>query len=113
MLSHLFANATPLKVKGDVEYLVNRTEHGWVVTLFNNNGVFKSQQGLARVDRSANVTATIRLNGQDFAAAQEWISDRTLEVKKEPDGPGSVTVEIAPGGIAIVELRSIPNRKVL
>ncbi len=113
MLAHLFANATPVKVKGDVEYLVNRTDHGWVVTLFNNNGVFKSQQGLAQVDRSANVTATIRLDAQDIAVAQEWISDRIPEVKKETAGPGAVTVEIAPGGIAVVELRSIPNRKVL
>jgi len=113
MLAHLFVNATPVKVKGDVEYLVNRTDHGWVVTLFNNNGVLKSQQGLAQVDRSANVTATIRLDTQDIAAAQDWISDRTLEVKKEMAGPGTVTVGIPPGGIAIVELRSIPNRKVL
>ena len=109
----MFANATPVKVKGDVEYLVNRTDHGWVVTLFNNNGVFKSQQGLAQVDRSANVTATIRLDAQNIAVAQEWISDRTLEVKKETAGSGTVTVEIAPGGIAIVDLRSIPNRRVL
>jgi hypothetical protein len=113
MLAHLFGNATPVKVKGDLEYLVNRTDHGWVVTLFNNNGVFKSQHGLAQVDRSASVTATIRLETQDIAGAQEWISDQTLEVKKETVGRDSVTVEIAPGGIAIVELRSIPNRKVL
>jgi hypothetical protein len=106
MLAHLFADATPVKVKGDVEYLVNRTDHGWVVTLFNNNGVFKSQQGLAQVDRSANVTATIRPDTRDIATAREWISDRTLEVKKEAAGPGKVTVEIAPGGIAIVELRT-------
>ncbi|MEP6911146.1 MAG: hypothetical protein ABI923_00225 [bacterium] len=106
MLTHLFDNATPVKLKGDVEYLVNRTDHGWVVTLFNNNGVFKSQQGMAQVDRSAKVTATIRLDAEEIVAAQDWISDRTLEVKKETGGSGTVTVEIAPGGIAIVELRS-------
>src|SRR5207237_9604349 len=51
MLAHLFSNATPLRVSGDVEYLINRTEHGWIVTLFNNRGVLKPQQGLAQVDR--------------------------------------------------------------
>jgi hypothetical protein len=45
MLAHVFADATPIKVRGDVEYLLNRTDDGWVVTLFNNNGVFKPQQG--------------------------------------------------------------------
>src|SRR5207253_9762570 len=30
MLAHLFSNATPVRVRGDVEYLINRTERGWV-----------------------------------------------------------------------------------
>ena len=56
LLAHVFADAAPLKVTGDVEYLINRTANGWVVTLLNNNGVFKPQQGMAQVDRSAYVT---------------------------------------------------------
>ena len=36
MLTHVFADATPVKVNGDVEYLINRNADGWVVTLFNN-----------------------------------------------------------------------------
>ncbi|HEY8411936.1 MAG TPA: hypothetical protein VIK76_11060, partial [Pyrinomonadaceae bacterium] len=46
MLAHVFADATPVRVSGDVEYLINRTESGWVVTLLNNNGVYKAQQGM-------------------------------------------------------------------
>jgi hypothetical protein len=88
-----------------VEYLVNRSERGWVVTLLNNNGVLKPQQGLAQVDRTAIVSATISLRGQGIASAQDWISDRNLEVKKQQGAPDSVTLEIAPGGIAILELR--------
>ena len=52
----------PVKVTGDVEYLINRTANGWIVTLLNNNGVFKPQQGMAQVDRSAYVTATIKID---------------------------------------------------
>ena len=48
LLAHLASDATPVKVDGDVEYLINRNSHGWVVTLFNDNGVFKPQQGLAQ-----------------------------------------------------------------
>src|SRR5207237_347452 len=51
MLAHLFADATPVRVRGDIEHLVNRNERGWVVTLINNRGVYKPQQGLARVER--------------------------------------------------------------
>jgi hypothetical protein len=105
MLAHVFADATPIKVNGDVEYLINRTDGGWVVTLFNNKGVFKPQQGLAQVDRAAYVAAVISLRGRSIAHAQEWLSDRSLEVTKQPGTADSITMSIAPGGIAIVEVR--------
>jgi hypothetical protein len=103
MLAHVFADATPVRVRGDVEYLVNRNENGWVVTLFNNNGVFKPQQGMAQVDRSAYVTATISLPAQ-VQSASDWITDKPVEVKTQ-NSEGVVTVSIAPGGVSIVELR--------
>jgi hypothetical protein len=104
MLAHVFAEATPIKVNGHVEYLVNRTEDGWVVTLFNNKGVFKPQQGLAQVDRAAYVTVGISLRGRSIASAHDWLSERSLEVKKQSGTADSITMSIAPGGIAIVEI---------
>ena len=103
LLAHVFSDASPIKVTGDVEYLVNRSSTGWVITMLNNNGVFKPQQGLAQVDRSAYVTARIDLGSEQVRSAVEWISGDKLTVQQN-----SVTVRIAPGGIAIVELRS-PN----
>jgi hypothetical protein len=105
LLTHVFTGATPIEVSGDVEYLVNRNDKGWVVTFFNNNGVFKPQQGLAQVDRTAYVTAGISLRGAGIARAEEWLSDRSLEVKKQTGKPDTVTVSIAPGGVAVVELQ--------
>ncbi len=102
LLAHLFADATPIRVDGDVEYLINRTDHGWVVTLFNDNGVFKPQQGLAQVDRSATVTATINLRGKGIASAQEWTGEQNLEIARRSED--SVTLKVAPGGLAVVEL---------
>ena len=104
LLTHLAADATPVKVDGEVEYLINRNSHGWVVTLFNDNGVFKPQQGLAQVDRSATVNATITLRGAALANASEWTSDRTLAIKKQVGSADSMTLNIAPGGIAVVEV---------
>jgi len=98
MLAHVFADAVPVKVTGDVEYLINRTANGWVVTMLNNNGVFKPQQGMAQVDRSAYVNVTIAAPG--VKSATEWTSDTPLKVEA-----GSVSVRIAPGSLAIVELR--------
>ena len=103
LLAHIVADATPIKVSGDVEYLINRTDTGWAVTLFNNNGVFKPQQGLAQVDRNAVVTATVSLAGQTAVSAREWISDETMTVENR-EGRSTVSLKLAPGGVAIVEL---------
>ena len=106
MLAHVFADATPIKVSGDVEYLINRNDSGWVVTLLNNNGVYKPQQGLAQVDRSAYVTTTITLPAsprQQPGTATDWINDKPLDVKNQ-NGAETVTVAIAPGAVSIVSL---------
>ncbi len=52
------ATSRPSASRGEVEYLFNRNARGWVVTLINNRGVYKQQQGLAQVrrDESAEVT---------------------------------------------------------
>ncbi len=97
LLTHIFADALPLKITGDVEYLINRTANSWVVTLLNNNGVFKTQQGMAQVDRSAYVNVTI--SGKQIQRATEWTSDTPVKVENN-----QLTVKIAPGGVAIVEI---------
>jgi hypothetical protein len=104
LLVHLAADVTPVHVDGDVEYLVNRNSRGWVVTLFNDNGVFKPQQGLAQVDRSASVQVKLSLRGAPVLSANEWTSDQAIAIQKQVNQPDTVTVNIAPGGVAVVEL---------
>jgi hypothetical protein len=103
MLTHVFTDATPVSVRGDVEYLINRTSDSWIITMLNNNGVFKPQQGLAQVDRNAYVTAKISLRGQRITSAVDWMNDKPIDLK---NGSNQVTMSIAPGGVAIVEIRS-------
>ncbi|MDT5124138.1 MAG: hypothetical protein QOC96_3620 [Acidobacteriota bacterium] len=103
LLAHLFADVTPVRVSGEVEYLINRNARGWVVTLINNKGVLKPQQGLAQVDRSASVEVTLDLKGQRIEQAREWTSEKQLEVLRDKER-SSVKLNIAPGGISIVEL---------
>jgi hypothetical protein len=107
MLAHVFSNVTPVRVSGDVEYLLNRTDSGWLVTLFNNNGVLKPQQGLAQVDRNAYVNAAIKLGTQVVESANEWIADKPLDLQTQ-NGSQTLKVQIAPGAVAIVELRIRP-----
>jgi hypothetical protein len=101
LLAHVFADATPVRVSGDVEYLINRGNSGWIVTLLNNNGVYKTQQGMAQVDRNASVNVSISLPGGTIQTASEWISDAALKIDANV-----VNLRIAPGGVAIVELKT-------
>ena len=103
LLAHLATDATPIKVEGDVEYLVNRNSRGWVVTLFNDNGVFKPQQGLAEVDRTAVVSAQVSVRGAAVSRAIDWTNDRQLNVATS----NSISVKVPAGGIAIVELHTV------
>jgi hypothetical protein len=103
LLAHLSADATPVRVNGDAEFLVNRNARGWVVTVFNNNGVLKPQQGLAQVDRSAYVEVKIDLRGKKIKGAQDWTTARPLEVVRE-NNQDAVKVKLTPGGVSIVEL---------
>ena len=99
LLAHLASDATPVRVRGEVEYLVNRNARGWVVTLFNNRGVYKPQQGMAQVNRAESAEVTLEQNGAPFTRANEWTTDSELKVQGK-----TVTVTVPPGGVRVVEL---------
>jgi hypothetical protein len=67
----------------------------------NNNGVSKPQQGMAQVDRSAYVNVTISIKGQRVQSASEWTEGKRLSINAE-----QVSVRLAPGGVAVVELKT-------
>jgi hypothetical protein len=104
LFAHLFAEAAPVRVRGDVQRLFNRTERGWLVTLINNRGVYKPQQGLAQVDRNAVVEVTLSLpRGRAIRQAREWTMDTQLEIARAAQG-NTVKLSIPPGDLKIVEL---------
>ncbi len=104
VLLHLTSNITPLRIEGDVEYLLNRNSRGWVVTIFNDNGVFKPQQGLAVVDRGAKVRATISARSGSILNATEWTADQLLPVNRKSGTFDTINLEIPAGGLAVVEV---------
>jgi hypothetical protein len=99
LLAHLASDATPVRVRGEVEYLVNRNARGWVVTLINNRGVYKPQQGLAQVNRAESAEVSLEANGAAFGRATEWTANAELKA----DG-GVVKLVVPPGGVRVVEL---------
>lgn len=105
MLAHVLSDATPVRVRGDVEHLINRTPGGWLVTLINNRGVYKPQQGLAQVERSEYVEATLSLRGKTFSGggAQELTTETKLDSVRM-NNEEVLRVRVPPGGVRIIEI---------
>jgi len=100
----LLADATPVRVRGEVQYLLNRTARGWIVTLINNRGVYKPQQGLARIERDEAADVSINLRGGKIERASEWTEDARVDIARAQDGSERIAVRVPPGGLRIVEL---------
>ena len=87
--------------RDDLAYLRahGRNARGWVVTLINNRGVYKPQQGLAQVNRAESAEVTLGENGASFKRAAEWTTGSELKVNG-----GTVSLSVPAGGVRIVEL---------
>ena len=73
----------PVHVLGDIEWAVNRTEHGYWISLMNSRGNDKPQQGLSIAPKGA-VQATAGIVSQPLASSvrvlrithdKPWIND--------------------------------------
>ncbi len=100
LMAHLTRGLMPVEVSGGVEWLVNRTATGWIVTLLNPAGQSKPQQGITPTDFRENRTVTIR-STSPIGSASDWLfPDEKLQPK------GNVLELVVPaGGVRIVELR--------
>jgi len=97
----LFNELAPVEVRprGQIQYQLNRTKKGWLVTLINSGGVDKTQNGLPRVDRRAAVDVELGLR-VPVATARELTQPRPLTVADQ-----TVKLRVEPGDVQVVELR--------
>jgi hypothetical protein len=103
LIAHLTRGLMPIEVDGDVNWLVNRGDKTWLVTLLNPHGQDKPQQGITPTDYRQNRTVTIR-SRVPVAAARDWLMpDDSLVVKE-----GAVTLTVPAGSARIIELRPSP-----
>ena len=93
------ADGSPLQ--GELMFQVNRTKDGWLALLVNNNGVDKTQNGVARVDRRAFVDVLLR-TALPVQAVKEYTGPRDLTAEKGKDGATEVRVRVQPGDVQVV-----------
>ena len=90
----------PVEVSGDVEWMVNRTAAGWLVTLLNPAGQSKPQQGITPTDFRENRKVTIRAHVPIQSARDRLLPTDPLLVKQN-----AVQCEVGAGGVRIIELK--------
>lgn len=96
----LAADGSP--IDGKVMYQLNRTKDGWLVTLINNQGVDKTQHGIARVDRKAYVDVLLRTKFQ-LRAAREFTELRDIPGVNSDKGT-EIRVRVHPGDVQVIGL---------
>ncbi|MCD4824585.1 MAG: hypothetical protein K8S55_08250 [Phycisphaerae bacterium] len=105
LMRQLNSELLPVKVEGNVEYIVNRNKNGWVVTLINNEGVYK-YPGKEEIIKSAeNVDAKVTLKRNAAAKVSkvnEWFTGKELKHAETPQGT-EVTLTVPAGDVRIVE----------
>lgn len=100
LYAHLTRGLMPVEVRGDVNWLVNRTKTGWVVTLLNPAGQLKPQQGINAPDFRENRPVTIHLNVPAKSAHDRMLPTETMQVIDN-----KVRLEVPAGGVRIIELK--------
>ena len=103
-LEGLVGSHLPVRVEGDVEYLVNRTSGGWLVGLVNSYGVTKGRMTHVSLDTTQTRDVRITLRNGGIHAASEWVEGDALAVVD-----GVVGLTVPPGETRIVALVASPD----
>ena len=93
----------PVRVEGNVNWLVCRKPDGWQVGLFNPHGVTTDFEKGERTDPAAAVTARVLAPGCRRARASAKAPAESGVLRRQRDG---FDVEIGPGGLLILEVQT-------
>lgn len=100
LFAHLTRGLMPVEVEGDVNWLLNKNDRGYMVTLLNPAGQLKPQQGITPTDYRENRRVTIRSRQPIISAIDRLLPSDSFTVKDN-----TVTLDIPAGAVRIVELR--------
>lgn len=108
LMNGLTANLLPVEVRlgdgrrpqGEVMYQINKTKDGYLVALFNQRGIDKTQTGIARVDRRA-FTDVVLHTGMAVRMAREHTEPRTLPLQRE-GGATQIRLRVPAGDVQVI-----------
>jgi hypothetical protein len=105
LLAHLTRGLMPLEVEGNVEWSVNASQTGWIVTLLNPAGQAKPQHGITPTDFRENRRITIR-SAMPVREASDWLFPDEKLTPEAGAGGSRLELTVPAGGVRVVELRT-------
>ena len=107
-LKNIVSEVLPLDVKGDIEYGLNKLADGWLLYLINNKGVtkFTNREQILDMSKTAKVEVSLR----DINAATITELREQKEIRKD-DKNNSFTVDVPPGDIRVIKIKTSNNVK--
>ncbi|MAE64986.1 MAG: hypothetical protein CMJ18_12015 [Phycisphaeraceae bacterium] len=107
MLAWLTSGLLPFQVSGDVEYVVNRIETAWFLTVINNRGVYKVPTEDEVIDERHHQRIGITSEHRP-SLVTDWIDGSELTVREE-GGQYAFDVEVPPGDLRILKIDDAPT----
>jgi len=107
LMRHLTQGLVPVKVTGDVQWIVNRLDDGgWLVALFNNRGVIKPQHGVLPTMHEEAQQVTLRVPFGVIKSA-EWLTETPVPWQGAGNG-ATTSITIPAGGVRFVAVYPRP-----
>jgi len=105
LFKHIAEHALPVRVTGDIQWLANKTDDGWVIGLLNNLGVYpKHPYQEPDVDPRDGKEVVIEYPGE-MADIQEWVTEKRLQADRH-GRTSSLSVTVPAGDVRIVQFRA-------
>ncbi len=100
LMAGLTRNMMPVEVSGDVQWLLNRSQDGWLVTILNPAGQAKPQQGITPTDYSQNKTVQIRCSFPVGSARDRLMPNDAMQINGN-----TINCTAPAGGVRIIEVK--------
>ena len=100
LLREFSEETLPVKVEGDIQYGINRNKTGWRLYLINNKGIAKFSDTPGIVDPAEKRTVKVSFPKLNVNTVTELFSGKEISLSG-----GSLTLEVAPGEILLLEIR--------
>ena len=99
LMDPLAENYLPLKVQGDIQFTINRTQKGWLIGLIENKGAWREESGAMVLNPATKAIVTLAPKQGTLKSASNWSEESAIPISEN-----AVKIAVPPGDIRVVEL---------